>query len=129
MALAAQEAGADAVSLINTIPAMVIDTERRKPFLGGVTGGLSGPAIRPVAVRMVWEVAQAVRVPVVGMGGIRDACDALEFLIAGATAVAVGSATFADPGTALEVIEGVEKYMERRGLASMTDLIGSLETP
>ena len=129
IALAAEQAGADAVSLINTIPGMVIDADKRRPFLGAVTGGLSGPAIRPVAVRMVWEVARAVRVPVVGMGGIRYATDALEFIIAGATAVAVGSATFADPKAALDVIAGIEEYMERHEIKTMGELIGCLELP
>ena len=129
IAVAAEDAGADAVSLINTIPGIVIDPERRKPFLGGVTGGLSGPAIRPVAVRMVWEVARAVRIPVIGIGGIRYASDALEFLIAGATAVAVGSANFAHPRASLDVIDGIEKYMARHSIKTMTELIGSLELP
>ena len=129
IALAAEQAGADAVSLINTIPGMVIDADKRRPFLGAVTGGLSGPAIRPVAVRMVWEVARAVRVPVVGMGGIRYATDALEFIIAGATAVAVGSATFADPKAALDAIAGIEEYMERHEIKTMGELIGCLELP
>ena len=129
IALAAEQAGADAVSLINTIPGMVIDADKRRPFLGAVTGGLSGPAIRPVAVRMVWEVARAVGVPVVGMGGIRYATDALEFIIAGATAVAVGSATFADPKAALDAIAGIEEYMERHEIKTMGELIGCLEMP
>jgi dihydroorotate dehydrogenase (NAD+) catalytic subunit len=129
IALAAEQAGADAISLINTIPGMVIDAEKRRPFLGAVTGGLSGPAIRPVAVRMVWEVARAVRVPVVGMGGIRYATDALEFIIAGATAVAVGSANFADPKATLDIIAGIEEYMERHEIKTMGELIGCLELP
>ncbi len=129
MARAAEQGGADAVSLINTIPAMVIDVERRRPSLGAVTGGLSGPAVRPVAVRMVWEVARAVSVPVIGIGGIRCASDALEFIIAGATAVAVGSANFVEPKVGLEIIAGIEEYMERHGIEMMTELIGSLELP
>jgi len=129
IAQAAEHAGADAVSLINTIPGIVIDVEKRRPFLGGVTGGLSGPAIRPVAVRMVWEVARAVTVPVIGMGGIRFPSDALEFIIAGATAVAVGSANFADPKATLDIITGIEEYMERHGIGSMDELIGSMELP
>ena len=124
-----QPTTADAISLVNTIPGMVIDTETRRPFLGGVTGGLSGPAIRPIAVRMVWEVARAVQVPVIGMGGIRYASDALEFLIAGAAAVAVGSANFADPRASLDVIDGIEKYMARHGIKTMAELTGSLELP
>jgi dihydroorotate dehydrogenase (NAD+) catalytic subunit len=129
MAVAAQSAGADAVSLINTIPGLIVDVEKRRPFLGGVTGGLSGPAIRPVAVRMVWEVARAIDVPVIGMGGIRCASDALEFLVAGATAVAVGSASFADPKASLDVIDGIEKYMARNGIKAVAELTGSLELP
>ena len=129
MALAAEESGADAVSLINTIPGMVVDVERCSPFLGAVTGGLSGPAIRPVAVRMVWEVARAVRVPVIGMGGIHCASDALEFIIAGATAVAVGSANFAEPKATLDIITGIEQYMERHGIETIGELIGCLELP
>jgi dihydroorotate dehydrogenase (NAD+) catalytic subunit len=129
VAVAAEDAGADAVSLINTIPGMVIDLQRRRPFLGGVTGGLSGPAIRPIAVRMVWEVARAVNIPVIGMGGIRYASDALEFLIAGATAIAVGSANFADPTASLDVIDGIEKYMARNSIKTVEELTGSLELP
>ena len=129
IARAAEKAGADAISLINTIPGMAIDVERRRPFLGGVTGGLSGPAIRPVAVRMVWEVARAVHVPIIGMGGIRYARDALEFIIAGATAVAVGSANFAHPTVTLDIIAGIEEYMERHGIKMMGELIGSIELP
>lgn len=129
MAAAAQSAGADAVSLINTIPGLIVDLEKRQPFLGGVTGGLSGPAIRPVAVRMVWEVARAVDIPVIGMGGIRYASDALEFLVAGATAIAIGSANFADPKASLDVIDGIEKYMAQNGIKTVAELTGSLELP
>jgi len=129
IARAAERAGADAVSLINTIPGIVIDVEKRKPLLGAVTGGLSGPAIRPVAVRMVWEVARTVSVPVIGMGGIRCTSDALEFIIAGATAVAVGSANFVDPKVTLEIIVGIEEYMERHGIETIAELRGSLELP
>ncbi len=130
IALFAREAeacGADAISLINSIPAMSIDVETRRPRLGNVTGGLSGPAIHPVAVKMVWEAAQAVKIPVIGMGGIARAADALEFLIAGASAVAVGTATFTDPGTAEAVVEGIEDYLQRHGLDSLQSLIGTLQ--
>jgi dihydroorotate dehydrogenase (NAD+) catalytic subunit len=127
IAQAAEQAGADAVSLINTIPGMVVEVEKRRPFLGGVTGGLSGPAIRPVAVRMVWEAARAVGVTVIGMGGIRFASDALEFIIAGAKAIAVGSANFADPKATLDIITGIEQYMERHGIGTMDELVGSIE--
>jgi dihydroorotate dehydrogenase (NAD+) catalytic subunit len=129
IAVAAENAGADAVSLINTMPGLIVDVERRRPFLGGVTGGLSGPAIRPIAVRMVWEVARAVNIPVIGMGGIRYASDALEFLIAGATAIAVGSANFADPRASLDIIDGIEKYMAQNGIKTVAELTGSLELP
>jgi dihydroorotate dehydrogenase (NAD+) catalytic subunit len=124
----AEDSGADAISLINSIPAMVIDIETRRPVLANTVGGLSGPAVHPVAVKLVWEAAKAVRIPVIGMGGITSAKEALEFLIAGATAVAVGTANFTDPLTALRVIEGIEAYLERHSLAGVMDLVGSLRT-
>jgi len=126
-ARAAEECGADALSLINSIPAMAIDVETRRPRLGNVTGGLSGPAIHPIAVKLVWEAARAVKIPVIGIGGIARTEDALEFLIAGATAVAVGTATFAEPGTAVAVAEGIERYLERHGLKSLRELSGTLQ--
>lgn len=122
----AEESGADAISLINTIPAMAIDVETRRPVLANKVGGLSGPAIHPVAVRLVWEAARAVKIPVVGMGGITCARDALEFLIAGATAVAVGTANFTDPRTSLEVIRGIEDYLVRHGYTDVNELVGSV---
>jgi dihydroorotate dehydrogenase (NAD+) catalytic subunit len=125
-AKAAEESGADAISLINSIPAMAIDIEERRPKLGNVTGGLSGPAIKPIAVKMVWEAAKAVKIPIVGIGGISSAADALEFIIAGATAVAVGTANFTDPATALAVIEGLEAYLVRHNTNAVSELIGSL---
>ena len=125
-AKAAEESGADAISLINSIPAMAIDIEERRPKLGNVTGGLSGPAIKPIAVKMVWEAAKAVKIPIVGIGGISSAADALEFIIAGATAVAVGTANFTDPATAMSVIEGVEAYLVRHDMKSVSELVGSL---
>ena len=121
----AEDCGADAVSLINSIPAMAIDVETRRAKLGNITGGLSGPAIHPIAVKMVWEVAKAVKIPLVAMGGIARAEDAIEFLLAGATAVAVGTANFTDPSTALAVVSGIEAYLERHGVASVRELIGS----
>ena len=121
-ARAAEEAGADALSISNTIPAMVIDVERRRPFLGNVQGGLSGPALHPVAVRLVWQAAAAVRIPILGMGGIVEPADAIELLCAGATAVAVGTANFTDPATALRVVDGIRDYMERHGLAKVADI-------
>lgn len=123
-----EDAGADALSLINTITGMAVDIEARRPKLANITGGLSGPAIRPVAVRMVWQVAREVRVPVIGIGGILTAEDALEFLIAGATAVQVGTAHFINPRAALEIAAGIEGYLARRGIADVRSLIGSLQT-
>ena len=122
MARAAEAGGADAVSLINTLTGMKIDIERRRPLLANMTGGLSGPAIRPVAVRMVWQTVRAVKIPVIGMGGIASAEDALEFLLAGASAVAVGTANFNDPLTMERVISGIGKYMERHGLDDVSML-------
>jgi len=129
IAVAAQEAGADALSLINTLLGMSIDVETRRPHLGNVTGGLSGPAIRPVAVRMTYQVAQAVDLPLVGMGGIMTAQDAMEFILAGATAVAVGTANFVEPASTERVIEGLADYCRRHGIARIADLVGALELP
>ena len=124
MAKAAQAGGADAISLINTITGMKIDIERQCFALANKTGGLSGPAIKPVAVRMVYEAAHAVDIPVIGMGGIRTADDAIEFILAGATAVAVGTANFMNPYTTVEVADGIEAYMRRHGVDDINDLIG-----
>jgi len=118
------EAGADAVSLINTLLGMSIDIETRRPVLGNTLGGLSGPAVKPVALRMVWEVAGAVSVPVIGMGGICNARDALEFLMAGASAVAVGTATFVDPTAPLKIVDGIEKYLKEKGFRKVTEVVG-----
>ncbi len=126
-ARAAEEAGADAVSLVNTFLAMVIDVERRRPVLSNVMGGLSGPAIRPIAVRMAYECARAVRIPVIGIGGIACARDVVEFLVAGATAVQVGTANFVDPFIWPKLIAGLEDYLARHRFERVTDLIGSLE--
>ena len=128
MARCVVEAGSDMVSLINTLPAMAIDIETRRPKLANVTGGLSGPAIKPVAVRMVHEVRQAVSVPIIGMGGITSAADAVEFLLAGADAVGVGTAIFSDPGCLLRIAAGIADYMERHGIARVADLVGSVRT-
>jgi dihydroorotate dehydrogenase (NAD+) catalytic subunit len=122
----AEDQGADAVSLINSIPAMVIDIETRRPVLANVVGGLSGPAVHPVAVKQVWEAAKAVKIPVIGMGGITSAREAIEFMIAGASAVAVGTANFTNPSTVLEVIAGIEEYLVRHGMSGVADLVGSL---
>ena len=125
VAKAAEGAGADALSLINTLLAMRIDIERRKPVLGNVFGGLSGPAIKPVAVRSVYQVAQVTKIPIIGMGGIMRGEDAIEFLLAGATAVAVGTANFANPRASLDVLAGIEDYMEHHGIEDVNDLIGA----
>jgi len=127
VAVAAAEAGADAVSLINTLIGMAIDVTTRRSVLGNVTGGLSGPAIKPIALRMVWEVVRKVKVPVVGMGGIMTARDALEFLIAGASAVAVGTANFVDPAASAGVVRGIEAYCQEHGIRDIKDIIGSLK--
>lgn len=127
MARIVEDAGAAAVSLVNTFLAMVVDVERRRPVLGNRTGGLSGPAIRPIAVRMVHEVFRAVTIPIIGMGGIMTARDALEFLIAGAGAIAVGTANFVTPNCALEILDGIEQYCQRHGIRSLSELVGSLE--
>ncbi len=127
IAKAAAEAGADALSLINTLVGMAVDVKSRRPKLANITGGLSGPAIRPIAVRMVWEVSQVVTLPLIGMGGIMTAEDALEFLIAGATAVAVGTASFLDPLAPLKIIEGIEAYLRVRGIPDIAEVIGSLQ--
>ncbi len=126
IALAAQEAGADAISLINTFTAMEIDVDRRETVLGNFTGGLSGPAIRPMAVCMVHQVARRVKIPIIGMGGIRTARDALEFLIAGATMVAVGTANFINPRAPIEILEGIQEYMRRHKIKDIKEIIGSL---
>jgi len=122
---AAENAGADALSLINTLKGMVIDIAARRPFLGNLTGGLSGPAIRPVAVRAVWEMAVAVRIPLIGMGGIASAEDALQFILAGASAVAVGTANFIDPHIAREINSGLRRFLEQEGLDHYSELIGA----
>jgi dihydroorotate dehydrogenase (NAD+) catalytic subunit len=128
MARVAEAAGADVVSLINTLTGLCVDVETRRPLLANVTGGLSGPAVRPVAVRMVWEAAKSVRIPVIGMGGIMNCRDALEFLIAGARAVAIGTAHFVNPRAAVQIIDGLGEFLERQGLDDINDLIGSLRT-
>jgi dihydroorotate dehydrogenase (NAD+) catalytic subunit len=125
VAEAAAAAGADALSLINTLSGMAIDIERRRPVLGNVVGGLSGPAVRPVAVRAVWEVYRAVKVPLIGMGGIFCAADALEFILAGARAVAVGTASFVNPRAALEVLAGIERYLKAHGIEDINELVGA----
>ena len=127
MAKAAEAAGADAISLINTLTGMKIDIHKRKFALANKTGGMSGPAIKPVAVRMVYQASHAVKIPVIGMGGIATAEDAIEFILAGATAVSVGAMNFVNPYTTIEVIEGIEKYMQTYGVTDIKDLIGAVE--
>lgn len=126
MAKAAEAAGADAISLINTLTGMKIDIHKRKFALANKTGGMSGPAIKPVAVRMVYQAAQAVNIPIIGMGGIATAEDAIEFILAGATAVSVGAMNFVNPYTTVEVVEGIERYMQQYGVENLTDLIGAV---
>jgi dihydroorotate dehydrogenase (NAD+) catalytic subunit len=128
IAKSVEDAGANAISLINTLTGLSIDIEKRVPHLKNITGGLSGPAIKPVALRMVWEVVRAVSVPVIGVGGIMKAGDALEFLVAGARAVQVGTANFVNPRSTVEIIEGIAAYMERKGIDDIKDLIGTLKT-
>ncbi len=127
MARAAEAAGADAISLINTITGMKIDINRRKFVLANKTGGMSGPAIKPVAVRMVYECAQAVKIPIIGMGGIMNGEDAIEFILAGATMVAVGAANFTNPLATVEVIEGIDRYMKEQNVADINELIGAVQ--
>ena len=124
IALAVEDAGADSVSLINTLLGMAIDAKRRKPVLSTVTGGLSGPCVKPIALRMVWQVAKAVKIPVVGLGGIMSATDAVEFLLAGASAVQIGTANFIDPAVTVKVIDGLNKYLDDNGFASVREIIG-----
>jgi len=125
VAMAVAEAGADAISLINTLKGMVIDIARRRPLLGSITGGLSGPAIKPVALYMVYEVAGAVDLPIIGCGGITTASDAIEFIMAGASAIQVGTASFTNPRAPLDVLEGVEQFMKKEGVDNLTDLVGT----
>ncbi len=127
MARACEEAGADAISLINTIPAMAIDVRTKKPVLANVTGGLSGPAIKPVALRMVYEAAGAVKIPIIGIGGIMNAADAVEFMLAGASAIQIGTANFVRPMAAMEIIEGIEVYCRENSISRVGELTGALE--
>lgn len=127
IARAAEAAGADSVSLINTLLGMAIDAERRRPLLSTVTGGMSGPAVKPIALRMVWQVAKAVKIPVVGLGGITNGTDAIEFMLAGASAIEVGTANFIDPAVTGKIIDEINAYLDRHGFASVRDIIGALE--
>ena len=127
MAKAVEAAGADVISLINTLLGMEININTRKPTLGNITGGLSGPCIKPVALRMVWQVANAVKVPIIGMGGIASANDAIEFILAGASAVAVGTANFTDPAITMKICDGINDYLKANGIDNVSDLVGKLE--
>jgi dihydroorotate dehydrogenase (NAD+) catalytic subunit len=127
IARAVEAEGADSVSLINTLLGMAIDSEKRKPILSTITGGLSGPAVKPIALRMVWEVAKAVKIPVIGMGGIMNAADAIEFMLAGASGVQIGTANFIDPTVTIKIIDGIDEYLNRHGYSSVTEIIGALE--
>ena len=126
IAKAAENAGADAVSLINTVLGMAIDAESRRPVLSTVTGGLSGPAIKPIALRMVWQCSKAIRIPIIGIGGICSAADAVEFLLSGASAVEIGTANFIDPSVSGKVVDGIDEYLERHNIESVREIIGGL---
>ena len=127
IAIAAEASGSDAVSLVNTLTALAIDINERRPKLAGITGGLSGPAIRPIALRMVWEVYQKIKIPIIGMGGIIDTPNALEFFIAGATAISIGTANFINPTISVEIIKGIKKYLQENNINSINKLTGSIK--
>lgn len=129
IARAVEAEGADSISMINTLLGMAIDAEKRRPVLSTITGGLSGPAVKPIALRMVWQTAQAVKVPIIGMGGISSAKDAIEFLLAGASAVEVGTYNFVDPSVTTQIVDGIEDYMRRHGFTDIQELIGALQIP
>ena len=129
IARAVEAEGADSISMINTLLGMAINAEKRRPVLSTITGGLSGPAVKPIALRMVWQTAQAVKVPIIGMGGIASATDAVEFLLAGASAVEVGTYNFVDPSVTTQIVDGIEDYMHRHGFTDIQDLIGALQIP
>lgn len=129
IARAVEAEGADSISMINTLLGMAIDAEKRRPVLSTITGGLSGPAVKPIALRMVWQTVQAVKVPIIGMGGIASATDAIEFLLAGASAVEVGTYNFVDPSVTTQIVDDIEDYMRRHGFTDIQDLIGALQIP
>ena len=129
IARAVEAEGADSISMINTLLGMAINAEKRCPVLSTITGGLSGPAVKPIALRMVWQTAQVVKVPIIGMGGIASATDAIEFLLAGASAVEVGTYNFVDPSVTTQIVDGIEDYMHRHGFTDIQDLIGALQIP
>ena len=127
IARAVEAEGADSISMINTLLGMAINAEKRRPVLSTITGGLSGPAVKPIALRMVWQTSQAVKVPIIGMGGIASATDAIEFLLAGASAIEVGTYNFVDPAVTTQIVDGIEDYMLRHGITDIQDLIGALD--
>jgi dihydroorotate dehydrogenase (NAD+) catalytic subunit len=127
-ARAAADAGSDALSIMNSYPAMAIDIETRQPKLANITGGLTGPCIKPIAIKLVWEAAQAVKIPIIGMGGIQNAADAIEFMVAGAAAVAVGTANFYEPQTPLQVIAGIREFLKQHGLKDVREIVGTVQT-
>jgi dihydroorotate dehydrogenase (NAD+) catalytic subunit len=127
IARAAEGAGADSLSLINTLLGMAINAETRKPVLSTVTGGLSGPAVKPIALRMVWQVSKAVKIPIIGLGGIMNVTDAIEFFLAGASAIQVGTANFIDPLATVKIIEGIDLYLNRHNISSINDIVGCLQ--
>jgi len=124
IAKAVEDAGADSVSLINTLLGMAIDVEKQKPILSTITGGLSGPCVKPVALRMVWQVSKAVKIPIVGLGGIMNATDAIEFMLAGASAVQIGTANFIDPQISVKIIDGINEYLDRKGVQNIREIVG-----
>jgi dihydroorotate dehydrogenase (NAD+) catalytic subunit len=128
LAKAVVDGGADVITLINTLLGMAIDAERRRPVLSTITGGLSGPAIKPIALRMVWQTHKAVRVPIIGLGGIMNATDAIEFILAGASAIQVGTANFIDPSVSVKIVDGIEAYLDRHKINNVSDLVGALRT-
>jgi len=128
IAQAVENAGADAVSLINTLLGMAIDAEKQKPILSTITGGLSGPCIKPIALRMVWQVSKVVKIPIIGLGGIMNATDAIEFMLAGASAVQIGTANFIDPQISVKIIQGIEDYLNRKGIYNIKDIVGKIES-
>ena len=128
LAKAAEESGSDALAITNSFPAMAINIETRRPKLANITGGLTGPCIKPIAIKLVWEAAKAVKIPIIGMGGIQSAADAIEFMMAGATAVAVGTANFYEPQTALQVIAGLRDFLQQQGISDVRELVGSVQT-
>jgi len=127
IARAVEAEGADSISLINTLLGMAVDAKRRKPVLSTITGGLSGPAVKPIALRMVWQVANAVKVPVIGMGGIMNSTDAIEFMLVGASAVQIGTANFIDPTVTIKVIDGINEYLDNNGFTSVSEIVGAID--